>query len=199
MKFYIIALLLPLVTAKDCTTIKVVSGDSCSSLANKCKIPGNKFEQYNPGVCGSLVPGQLVCCTEGTLPNIKPKPLPNGDCFNYKVKSGEWCGKIASENGLKVEEIEAFNKKTYGWWGCEGLGVNQVICLSTGKAPKPTPNPKAECGPLALGDKYDSECPNKECCSDYGYCGTTSEFCEKSESPTGAPGTEGCYSNCWKA
>lgn len=49
---------------------------------------------------------------------------------------------------------------------------------------------------MAPGDLYNKECPHKACCSEWGFCGLTKEFCDTKKSKTGAPGTTGCYSNC---
>ncbi|EFR03335.1 chitinase A1 [Nannizzia gypsea CBS 118893] len=49
----------------------------------------------------------------------------------------------------------------------------------------------AECGKYAAIP--DSECPLNVCCSQWGFCGTTEEFCQVSS----APG-KGCQSNCGK-
>ena len=69
----------------DCITKTVASGDTCSSLATKCGISNDDFMKYNNGsnsdLCSTLVPGQRVCCSEGPLPDIRPKENSNGTCF----------------------------------------------------------------------------------------------------------------------
>lgn len=47
----------------------------------------------------------------------------------------------------------------------------------------------AECGRFA--EKPGQECPLKVCCSEHGFCGMTSEYCDKSDEED-----EGCQSNC---
>ncbi|KAK4208635.1 glycoside hydrolase superfamily [Rhypophila decipiens] len=39
-------------------------------------------------------------------------------------------------------------------------------------------------------------CPLNVCCNHWGQCGTTKEFCDITDSETGAPGTTMCVSNC---
>lgn len=48
------------------------------------------------------------------------------------------------------------------------------LCVSDSTTPRPTPNPKAEYVPLAPRFYI---CLIKSCCSDFGVCGLTSEFC----------------------
>jgi hypothetical protein len=77
----------------------------------------------------------------------------------------------------------------------------------------PAPVDGITCGPQKLGTRKPSgsftgkdlaklnPCPLNVCCSVWGYCSTTAEFCTKSLANTGAPGTRkpgtnGCISNC---
>ncbi|GEQ72726.1 hypothetical protein JCM33374_g6414 [Metschnikowia sp. JCM 33374] len=158
---------------------------------------GEYLKAFNPGSDFSKsMPGQPYCYSEGSSPDFRRRKNDNGTCATYYIRKGDTCGALmAKYSPLKQEEIEIFNKNTYGWKGCNALQVNQPICVSEGKPPRPVPNPKAQCGPLAPGDLYDTECPNKACCSDFGFCGISSEFCEQ-KTAKGAPGTRGCYSNC---
>lgn len=100
----------------DCRTIRVVSGDSCGTLASKCGISGADFTKYNPkaNLCATLAVGQEVCCSAGTLPDRTPKPNPDGSCATYVVQAGDWCDKIATANSLTSAKLEDFNKKTWG-------------------------------------------------------------------------------------
>jgi chitinase len=196
----------------DCRTEKVESGNSCGSLATKCGISGADFTKYNPSstFCSTLQPGQLVCCSAGTIPDIRPKPDANGSCASYDVQPGDFCQKIASSNGLTLEALNSFNTKTWGWTGCENLQVGIRICLSTGTPPMPAPVANAVCGPTKPGTKAPTgslqladlnPCPLKVCCNIWGQCGTTTDFCVASNSSTGAPGTaspgtNGCIQNC---
>ncbi|KAI1345812.1 glycoside hydrolase family 18 protein [Xylaria sp. FL0043] len=77
-----------------CKTKSVVSADSCSSLASKCGLKPADFTKLHPAsnFCSTLQVGQPVCCTHGTLPDIKPKPGSGGSCATYTVKSGDGLG-----------------------------------------------------------------------------------------------------------
>ncbi|KAI3092753.1 CAZyme family GH18 [Penicillium roqueforti] len=198
-----------------CQTIQVVSGDGCWSLSTECGITVAQFEEYNPveNLCSSLSSlqvGQYVCCTPGNLPDFTPQPEADGTCASYVVQPDEWCSTIAAANGISIDDIEEFNKNTWGWMGCDILQAQQRICLSEGDAPMPAIVDNAVCGPQVPGTHKPADmskvadlnpCPLKACCNIWGQCGITDEFCTITESPTGAPGTaakdtDGCISNC---
>ncbi|KAI9467480.1 class V chitinase-like protein, partial [Coemansia mojavensis] len=155
---------------------------------------------YNPSVDLDNVPrGHPVCCSVGDLPDLRPKPNSDGSCRVHEVADGDSCKVIlATYYPLSMNDLMNYNKNTYGWYGCEGghPWINDKICVSSGTPPRPTPNPEAECGPLAPGDKYLSECPLKACCSSHGFCGLDEDHCKVIDSPTGAPGTHGCETHC---
>lgn len=195
-----------------CQTRKIESGDSCGALASKCGITAAQFTAFNkdPTLCSTLAPGGIVCCGNGTLPDIKPKPNSDGSCFVYQTKADDSCSKITASNGLTTAKLEEFNKNTWGWNGCNILWVGVNMCLSTGSAPMPAPVANAVCGPTVPGTQKPSSgtnltelnaCPLKVCCNIWGQCGTTADFCVISKSETGAPGTSakgtnGCIANC---
>lgn len=204
-----------LVARADCKIIRVKSGDSCASLASACGITGNQFMQYNTkaNLCATLAVGQPVCCSSGSLPDVRPKADANGDCATYTVSSGDYCAKIAASNGLSLTDLTNFNTKTWGWTGCDNLLLGIRMCLSTGNPPMPAPVSNAVCGPqvpgttnanlptLGLDLSQLNQCKLNACCNKWGQCGTTSEFCTVSRSATGNPGTSapgqnGCISNC---
>lgn len=178
----------------NCYYNKIKSG---INPADDSKVPGEYLKAYNPNLdFSALAVGQPYCYSEGKSPDFRLLKNSNGTCATYYVKSGDTCSAISAKySPLKVSDIESYNKNTYGWKGCSALQLNQAICVSSGNSPRPVANPKAECGPLAPGDLYMAECPNKACCSDYGFCGLTSEFCEIKDS-NASPGARGCYSNC---
>jgi chitinase len=198
--------------ATECKSIQVESGDSCASLANECGITAAQFTKYNSdsSLCSSLTPGKHVCCSSGTLPDFTPKPDSDGYCYAYLVKTGDNCASLAAAYDLTNEKIESFNSKTWGWNGCEKLFADYKICLSTGYPPMPASVPNAVCGPQ-VNDTVKAppntdlstlnQCPLNACCNIWGQCGTTGDFCNPSNSSTGAPGTaapgeNGCISNC---
>ncbi|CAG8890307.1 unnamed protein product [Penicillium egyptiacum] len=199
-----------LVSRDQCKTQKVQQDDSCAALAKKCGISGADFTKYNSakGFCSRLSPGQHVCCSSGSMPDFRPKPNKDGSCATATVADGESCSTIAAANSLTNEDIESFNKKTWGWNGCKKIFKDAVICISKGSPPMPAEVPDAECGPQVPGTKPPKDmstladlnpCPLNACCNTFGHCGTIDEFC--TDTNTGAPGTakpgtNGCISNC---
>ncbi|KAL4811649.1 glycoside hydrolase superfamily [Aspergillus spinulosporus] len=168
----------------ECRTEQVESGDSCAKLAEKCGISGAEFTQYNPGkdFCAKLMPKQHVCCSKGDLPDFSPKPNEDGSCFTYQVKENDNCDNLAAQFSLTRDDLEDFNKNTWGWNGCNLLFIDTIM----------SPNRwlrYAEMNP----------CPLNACCNIWGQCGITKDFCV--DTNTGAPGTAepgtyGCISNC---
>ncbi|RBQ72278.1 hypothetical protein FVER14953_07589 [Fusarium verticillioides] len=196
-----------------CKTIRVASGDSCASLATKCGTSPSGFTKNNSSnkkLCSTLMEGQVVCCSSGSLPDIRPKPKANGECATHDVDKGQSCSSIAAFNGLKISDLDEFNKETWGWNGCKNLLLGQKICTSKGNPPLPAPVSNAQCGPMKPGTKMPTggkkladlnPCPLKACCNIWGQCGTTKDYCTISKSTTGNPGTSkpgenGCISNC---
>ncbi|PTB48755.1 glycoside hydrolase family 18 protein, partial [Trichoderma harzianum CBS 226.95] len=195
-----------------CSTVQVVSGDSCGSLATECGISAQDLATFNPAsdLCSTLAVGQYICCTSGSLPDLSPKPNPDGSCAQYAVQPNDYCALIASENSITITDIENWNQDTWGWQGCDNVQLGQVICLSTGTPPFPASVSNAICGPQVPGTQPPADfstltdlnpCPLNSCCDIYGQCGITPDFCTISKSTTGAPGTSapgtaGCISNC---
>ncbi|EAU33975.1 conserved hypothetical protein [Aspergillus terreus NIH2624] len=199
----------------ECRAIQVASGDSCGALASRCGITSADFNKYNRkrNLCATLKPKQYVCCSLGSLPDIKPKPQADGTCATYTVQDNDNCKDIAAQYGLTTKDIETFNKATWGWAGCSRLQRDQVICTSKGNTPMPAAISNAVCGLQTPGTKKPkgdftgfnltklNPCPLNACCSGWGFCGTTMEFCTESPADTGAPGAfksgmNGCISNC---
>ncbi|EKJ71755.1 hypothetical protein FPSE_08023 [Fusarium pseudograminearum CS3096] len=199
----------------DCRAIQVVSGDSCASLAKKCKVSTTNFNKYNnkKNFCSTLAPKQWVCCSAGTLPDKTPQPSKDGTCFIYKIKSGDGCYSLGVNFGITQKFIEDVNKNTWGFNGCTRLQLGQPICLSKGKNPMPMAIAGAVCGPQKPGSKKPSSaktgwdlagmnpCPLNACCSGYGFCGITSDFCTNTTAKGAPPGTSqvntpGCIGNC---
>ncbi|KAL2256898.1 hypothetical protein VTK26DRAFT_958 [Humicola hyalothermophila] len=193
----------------DCKTIRVESGDSCASLASRCGISPDDFMKYNPepsDLCSKLVPRQPVCCSSGTLPDIRPKPDEDGTCYKHLVQTGNTCASLAAEHGITVDDIEEFNKgDTWDWYDCDTLLKDVYICLSEGKPPLPYPQKRAVCGPTKEGSKPptgDQElkdlnpCPLNACCNVWGQCGISGDFCTEKESSSGNPGTSGLRNGC---
>lgn len=102
-------------------------------------------------MCSSLVPGQIVCCSSGTLPDITPKPQEDGTCATHTVAPDESCSSVSATNSITVENIESWNGQTWQFLGCDNLQVGQVICVSSGASPMPAAVEGAVCGPQVPG------------------------------------------------
>jgi chitinase len=126
---------------------------SGEALAAECGISPYDFTVYNPGstLCSTLIVGQHVCCSAGTMPDFRPKPNPDGTCAAHYVETDENCSSLGAANSLTNAEIESFNKNTWGWQGCVNVQAFQFICLSTGAPPMPAPIANAVCGPQKPG------------------------------------------------
>src|SRR3569833_43708 len=108
----------------ECRSIEVVSGGSRGSLASRCGISGHAFEQYNPTKGedkkkrrtnrSALMPKQQVCCSQGTPPDRSPKPGPDGTCATHLVQPNDNCWDLADSHYLETNQIEEFNKNTWG-------------------------------------------------------------------------------------
>lgn len=198
----------------ECTTIQAISGDDPTSLASECGITVAEFDEYNSSLnMTDLQAGQHVCCTNGTMPDYTPKPDSDDNCYSYTVQTDDTCTALAAAYDITVAEIEDWNtgsNGTWGWMGCSDLLVGSHICLSSGWPPMPSTISNAVCGPQVNGTANAThgtdlstlnECPLNACCDIWGQCGITAEFCTKSNSTTGNPGTaakdqNGCISNC---
>ncbi|KAJ5156895.1 glycoside hydrolase family 18 protein [Penicillium canariense] len=197
----------------DCTTESVFVGDGCWSLAQRCGISTADLSTYNnaPNFCNTLQAGQLVCCSAGTLPDVKPKPNADGSCYTYQVTGVDLCSTIAAANGLTATDISNFNDgTTWGWFGCNDLQAGQQICLSVGDPLLPAPVSNSVCGLTVPGTEKLTNgteladlnpCPLNACCNIWGQCGITAEYCANVTGPTGNPrtapiGHNGCISNC---
>ncbi|KAL5337697.1 hypothetical protein BJX70DRAFT_409027 [Aspergillus crustosus] len=176
----------------------------------QCGISGADFTKYNPAkdFCAKLQPKQHVCCSSGDMPDFRPQPNEDGTCKTHQVTDVDNCANLAAEYSLTNDDLEEFNKNTWGWNGCDLLFKDTVMCLSKGTAPFPAPIANAQCGPQKPGSKAPSDdsdiselnpCPLNACCNVWGQCGITRDFCV--DTNTGAPGTAkpgtyGCISNC---
>ncbi|RKK65966.1 hypothetical protein BFJ69_g15824 [Fusarium oxysporum] len=198
----------------ECQTVTVDGGDTCETLAKYCGVSVGAFKGFNTDtqdLCNTLGAGQRVCCSAGTLPNVRAKILASGVCTSYDVKEGDTCDGIAQSYGITKGDLMNFNKKTWAWNGCgNNLQPFTRICVSEGSPPMPGSVWNAECGPTVNDTKPPSDgqeladlnpCPLNVCCNRWGHCGLTNDFCGKSKSETGNPGTGqpgegGCISNC---
>ncbi|KAK2601575.1 hypothetical protein QQS21_004893 [Conoideocrella luteorostrata] len=199
-----------------CRYERVLEGDGCGAIAERCHISPADFTKYNPDkdFCATLQPGGYACCSSGD-PYKPPKPQPEADgtCKTHLISNGDSCGKLAQENGITVDEIEKWNKgKTWAWTECKDMLQGYNMCLSEGTAPMPPPQEGTQCGPLVPGTKKPSNkdtsladlnpCPLKACCSNWGFCGVFPAHCAIHAPEGGGPGSKmkgyqnTCVSNC---
>ncbi|KAJ8701201.1 hypothetical protein PTI98_000015 [Pleurotus ostreatus] len=173
-----------------CTTATVGQPFStCFDIYTNAGLTAAQFAADNPGLdCSRLQLGQKVCISSGTLPSNTPSPSPNGTCAEYTVVSGDFCAvAIATKFGITVDQIEAFNAKTFQWKGCSALQVGFTMCVSPGNPPPISVIPGLQCGPQS---ERNATCPLNACCSAFGFCGLTSDFCTTQQ-------PNPCISNCF--
>lgn len=132
------------------------------------------------------------------MAKVNAKKNKDGSCYSHTVASGETCQFMMDKFSITKNNLMQWNKNNFGWMGCDNghPWIGDKVCVSDGTPPKPAHNKLAECGPQASTDGTNIKCPLNACCSPYGFCGLTSDFCAVTKSPTGAPGTAGCLSNC---
>jgi hypothetical protein len=148
--------------ANTCRYVLVVSGDSCASLATECGITATQLSEYNPSstLCSTLAVGQPICCSAGSLPDLRPQPNADGTCYSYTVQQDDYCALLAEKNYITIDEIETYNAQTWGWMGCSNLQLGSVICLSSGDPPMPAVMSNAACGPQVVGTTRPSDWAN---------------------------------------
>ncbi|KLO05526.1 hypothetical protein SCHPADRAFT_946835 [Schizopora paradoxa] len=175
--------------AADCQTATVGSPFStCFNIFTNANLTADQFAQFNPGLdCSLLQIGQKVCISAGTLPSDAPMPFPNGTCAEYTTVSGDSCSAIATKFDITIAQIEQFNNQTFKWTGCSGLQADFTMCVSSGTPPPIPIIAGLECGPQSEGN---ATCPLNACCSAFGFCGLTDDFCTTSE-------PNPCISNCF--
>jgi chitinase len=139
----------------ECRTVDVFQGDLCPALAKRCGISLDLYYKFNTAKdhCTTLQEGQQVCCTLGRLPDRKKPPKADGSCEHYTTVADDNCSKIAISNGLTVQELGDINKKTWGWTGCNPLGLRVTLCVGLGTPPMPAAVEGASCGPTKPGTR----------------------------------------------
>ncbi|KAF9048363.1 glycoside hydrolase [Hymenopellis radicata] len=171
--------------AADCSFATVASGSTCFSIAQAAGITTDQLLSFNPGLdCSALALGQKLCITAGTLPG-QPQQNPDGST-QYTTVPNDSCSAIGVKFSITVADLETWNANTFHWKGCVDLQVNYTMCVSSGTPPPPPIIPGLQCGPQSQGN---STCPLNACCSAFGFCGLTDEFCTTT-------GANPCISNC---
>ncbi|OAF98601.1 glycoside hydrolase [Paraphaeosphaeria sporulosa] len=195
----------------ECTAIQVQPKDGCWALSQRCGITQKDLESYNPENldCNNVQTKAWVCCSKGTLPDMGPKPNPDGSCATYITQENDTCSSVAAAFGITINKIKDYNKKTWGWSGC-ALLIGQKFCVSSGDPPMPAERDNAVCGPQKPGSTRPTDgmdlidlnpCALNVCCNVWGQCGTTDNFCIFNPADTKNPGTtqpekNSCVSSC---
>ncbi|KAF5360156.1 hypothetical protein D9758_011368 [Tetrapyrgos nigripes] len=173
----------------DCKTATVGQPFStCFDIFTNAGITADQFASFNPGIdCSLIQPGQKVCVSSGTLPSNAPPPNQNGTCAMYTTIPEDSCSKIAIKFDITVAHIEEWNQNTFKWKGCASLQRDFTMCVSPGDPPPIPIIPGLQCGPQSEGN---ASCPLHACCSAFGFCGLTDQFCTTAE-------PNPCISNCF--
>lgn len=141
----------------------VIDGDKCGNIAHRYGISMGQFNRYNPEIktdCSGLLVDHYVCvsiigvdpkltttttATTAASGIVTPTPTRSGMMSNcdafYKVKSGDDCGKIATDYGITTEQLSKWNTGIGST--CSGLWSDYYICVSAVSVdPKPTTTTK---------------------------------------------------------
>ncbi|KAK6207708.1 glycosyl hydrolase [Colletotrichum tabaci] len=123
--------------------MSVVSGDGCWAVAQRCDISEADLKKYNTraNFCNTLVSGELVCCSSGSLPEHTPAPNPDGTCQTKKVEEGDSCASLATKCGISGTDFTKFNTEQ---GLCSSLQPGQHVCCGRGNLPDFTPKPGAD-------------------------------------------------------
>lgn len=137
-------------TVKQVKYHTVVRGDSLSKIAKTYKISLNNLRKWNNVKGDMIFPGQKFIVSEpatnstsnnSTQSSTSPTTSEKSDSEakdtknkEYIVKSGDYLGKIASQNGLTVKKIKEINGLN-----SDLIFVGQKLLLSKEEAVDPTP------------------------------------------------------------
>ncbi|KAL8393756.1 hypothetical protein RB595_003486 [Gaeumannomyces hyphopodioides] len=130
----------------DCRTAKVSPGDGCWALAQACGVSQSDLTRFNPrnNFCNTLIAGETICCSQGTLPDTTPPPNSDGTCKTQTVVAGDSCGSLASKCGINPNDFTKYNPKE---GLCANLMEGQHICCGRGNLPdlRPKQNTDGTC------------------------------------------------------
>ncbi|KAJ5970828.1 uncharacterized protein N7479_000746 [Penicillium vulpinum] len=124
--------------------------------------------------------------TLGAAVTVAPQASSDGICYKYVVQAGETCSTIAQAHSITTADIETYNARSWAWSECGQIPQGTFICLSAGEPMMPVALPNAICGPQVPGAMRPANwselgslnpCAANKCCSSWGLCGTTSDFC----------------------
>lgn len=130
----------------NCRTTKVESGDGCFAVAARCGISQTDLTKYNTraNFCTTLVAGETVCCSTGTLPETTPPPNSDGTCQTRRIEYKDECPTLAAKCGITPAEFTKFNPDKLL---CSSLAPGGIVCCGRGTLPdiKQKPNPDGSC------------------------------------------------------
>ncbi|KAH7116609.1 putative glycosyl hydrolase, family 18 [Dactylonectria estremocensis] len=140
-----------------CKTTEVKANDGCEAVAKRCGIKLADLKKYNSAktFCNTLVPGQKVCCSAGTLPDPIPAANSDGTCKTKSVISGDSCASMAKKCGLKAADFTKLHSDSKF---CSSLMVGQPVCCTRGKLPDIAPKPSKDGSCAAYAIKADDNC-----------------------------------------
>ncbi len=119
---------------EEADTLRYHSDIRVNSLLTTLNLPGARFRALNPTLCGSMVPAHLRFLLprgEGTrflslsdsiarIPVTQVPPRTNSatgtsdadgrEAIEYRVRPGDYLGRIAARFGVKVSQIKTWNK-----------------------------------------------------------------------------------------
>jgi hypothetical protein len=77
-----------------CITQVVIGNDTCDSLASACGIDVSSFNKFNAklNACSALTTGQLVCCSDGSLPDTNDHDPDGGTDDEIYIDPNYWPG-----------------------------------------------------------------------------------------------------------
>ncbi|KLU91336.1 hypothetical protein MAPG_09857 [Magnaporthiopsis poae ATCC 64411] len=127
----------------DCRTAKVNSGDGCWAIAQTCGVSQSDLTRFNPrsNFCDTLIAGETICCSQGTLPETAPPPNADGTCKTQTVVAGDSCGSLASKCGINPNDFTKYNPKD---GVCANLMEGQRVCCGRGNLPDLRPKQNAD-------------------------------------------------------
>jgi hypothetical protein len=150
----------------------------------------------NQPVCVPISP--ILHDVSDLAAKIRPE---NGICNPNQILSSSNNTSRAGLVALADDPYVCSEDKPCGNGACCGktgnCGYGEDYCGTNGESPNDVCwsncDAHAECGRHA--DPPGKTCPLNVCCSQYGFCGTTSEFCDEGENDDDGNPT-GCQSNC---
>lgn len=128
-------------------------------MAQRCGISEADVKKYNTraNFCNTLVSGELVCCSSGSLPEHTPAPNPGRHVPDQEGGRGRPvpCASMATKCGVSGADFTKFNPKQDL---CSSLQPGQHVCCGRGDLPDFTPKPGADGSCHAYAVQRDDSC-----------------------------------------